>query len=60
MFALQLRSSASKEQSRMIIGGYDEAVIARMGTKKSGPDDEDPRKTKDGIFWMDINSNSYW
>ena len=44
----------------MIIGGYDETIIEKMDTKKSGSDDVNPRKTKDGIFWMEINSNSYW
>ena len=60
MFTLQLRDKDSDEPSRMIIGGYDEATIDKMGTRKSGPEDADPSKTEDGIFWMNINSNSFW
>lgn len=59
MFSLHL-GKKEDDVSKMVIGGYDEAVIERAGTKLSGPDDKSRYKTKDGIFWMDINSNVYW
>ena len=45
----------------MIIGGYDESKILEKGTRRGHYDDPaDPTKTKDGIFWMYINSRFYW
>ena len=49
------------QQSKMMIGGYDEKSIEIKGTKRAGPADaEDMSKSDDGIFWMYINSNYYW
>ena len=44
----------------MVIGGYDEDLIEKAGTKWSSGDDKSKNKSKDGIFWMNINSNIYW
>ena len=51
MFSLYLRDEF--EESKMLIGGYDEHAIEMRGTKRNGlTDTDDMSKTDDGIFWM--------
>jgi len=58
-----LNNVESKKPSYLYLGGWKEELIEKAGTKrKSGdPDDKDnKKKSDDGIFWMNVNSNLHW
>jgi len=60
MFTLHLGKPEERDFGRLIIGGYDEKAIEKAETKRRGPADTSLERTKDGIFWMSINSSLYW
>ena len=60
MFAIHLGHPYG-ESSRLVIGAYDTEAVTRRGTKWESQDDVVRKdKTKDGIFWMEINSDRHW
>ena len=63
MFALELKDTQSKEDSFFYFGGYSAEIIKQAGTKRNpdiSADLKNQSKSDDGIFWMNINSNSHW
>tara|TARA_B110000285_G_C14516538_1_gene334656 strand:+ start:36 stop:218 length:183 start_codon:yes stop_codon:yes gene_type:complete len=60
MFSLSLKKTSDTEKSKAYIGGYDQSIIDAAETQYKNGDLSNRQKSKDGIFWMNINSYYHW